>query len=212
MITKQELIDFQAEIEEVYKTGVIRGPIHLRDGGEDELISLFKYIKEDDYVFSTWANNRHALLKGVPRESVKARILEGRSMAMNFPEHRFYTSAIVGGIASIAVGVALGLKRNQSNNHVYVFLGDMAFQAGIVHESIRYSIYNNLPIRFVVEDNGKSVDTPTRQAWGNDKFAVIDLADYYNKQSIKYMGKHIVGVFMFESKYPHSGVGQFVSF
>src|SRR5688500_8752557 len=87
------LIEFENEIAEIYKTGVIRGPIHLRGGNEKQLIQIFKHIKKDDIVLATWANHLEALLHGVPRDKVKKRILEGHSMAMNFVEHNFYTSA-----------------------------------------------------------------------------------------------------------------------
>src|SRR5688572_6991737 len=105
-MNKQELQDFENEIADTYQTGVIKGPIHLRDGNEESLIEIFQSIKPTDYKFATWANHLEALLSGVPKEDVKARILEGRSMAMNFPNYRFYTSAIVGGICPIGVGVA----------------------------------------------------------------------------------------------------------
>ena len=91
-MNKQELIDFENEIAELYKVGKIRGPIHLRDGNEDILIKFFQKIKKDDYVFATWANHLEALLKGIPKEKVKEIILEGESMSMNLPEYNFYNS------------------------------------------------------------------------------------------------------------------------
>ena len=107
---KQQIVDFEKEVQELYEGGNIRGPIHLRDGNEDQLIKIFEDVRTEDYVFSTWGNHIHALLKGVPPESVKNRILESESMAMNFPEHRFFTSAIVAGIPPIALGTSHPLK------------------------------------------------------------------------------------------------------
>jgi TPP-dependent pyruvate/acetoin dehydrogenase alpha subunit len=213
-MNKTDLIAFRDDIEATYKTGVIRGPIHLRDGNEQVLIDLFQKLSigPKDYVFSTWANHFHALLKGVPASKVKARILEGESMAMNFPEHHFFTSAIVGGILPIATGVAAGLVRKFSDSRVFCFIGDMAFQTGIAHESIMYSISNTLPITFIIEDNGKSVGTPTEAAWGKDN--VEELTKFYqglcrqqrmvNGTSIEY--------YKYELSGPHSGVGEFISF
>ncbi len=211
---KQELIDFENDIEEIYKSGAIRGVIHLRDGGEDDLIEIFKSIKSDDYVFSTWANHRHALLKGIPKELVKQRILDGKSMEMSFQDYKFYCSAIVGGIGPIATGVALGIKKKGGSNHVYVMIGDMGFQAGVTHESIRFSIYNNLPITFVIEDNNKSVDTPTDKSWGSkaDSTYLDNLIKYYNKESSELNGRKIIKYYKYQSRFPHSGCGVFVSF
>lgn len=201
MISKQELIDFELEIENLYKTSAIRGPIHLRNGNEDNLISIFKYYYRDgDYVFSTWANHLHALLAGIPSELVKARILEGQSMAMNFPEHKFYTSAIVGGILPIAVGVANTIK---DDRRVMCFIGDMAFRTGIAHESIIYAGNNGLPILFIVEDNGKSVGTPTNDICKNE---IEDLVDFYND-----LGAEVI-YYKYDLSFPHSGTGNFISF
>ena len=86
------LIHFENEIAQIYETAAIKGPIHLRGGNEKILIKIFKQINTDDTVFATWANHLEALLHCIPREKVKKRILDGHSMAMNFPEYNFYTS------------------------------------------------------------------------------------------------------------------------
>ena len=206
---KQDIIDFEKEIRSLYEDGEIRGPIHLRDGNEDQLIEIFEHIKTNDYVFSTWANHIHALLKGIPRESVKNRILESESMAMNFPEHNFFTSAIVGGIPPIALGTALSFKRKDSKDRVWCFVGDMALRTGICHESIMYAISHDLPITFVVEDNGKSVGTPTQDAWGEVE---IDKLLKFYKSLIDLTSLCDIIYYKYSLTYPHSGTGTFVSF
>lgn len=206
---KQELIDFETKIEQLYKDAKVRGPIHLRNGNEDALIEIFKRISNKDYVFSTWANHLHALLKGIPKEKIENRILESQSMAMNFPEYRFYTSAIVSGISPISIGTALSIKRNGINSKVWCFLGDMSFRTGISHESIVYAISNNLPIVFVIEDNGKSVDTPTQNAWGS--IGTEELVAMY-KMMIREDSLCDIVYYQYESTYPHSGTGTFVAF
>lgn len=209
-MTKEKLIAFENDIAAIYTSGKIRGPIHLRNGNEEQLIDIFAHVRKEDYVFSTWANHLHALLKGIPEEKVKARILEGESMAMNFPEYKFYTSAIVAGCCPIAVGVASGLLRKQKHDRVYCFIGDMAFLTGIAQECIRYSINYNLPMTWVIEDNDRSVSTPTSTVWKEDVETVVDTihrsTNYENatRCRIKY--------YKYRSTYPHSGTGVFVSF
>src|SRR3989338_3991446 len=53
-------------------------------------------------------------------------ILKGNSITVCNPEHHFYSSGIVGGVTSIALGVALGLARSSTSEHVWLFVGDMA--------------------------------------------------------------------------------------
>jgi pyruvate dehydrogenase E1 component alpha subunit len=204
------LIKFEKQISKLYEDGLIRGPVHLRDGNEKQLVDIFKSINPEDYVFSTWANHLHALLKGIPAKNVKDRILESQSMAMNFPEYRFFTSAIVGGIPSIAIGTAISIKRNRDQNRVWCFLGDMAFRSGIAHESIMYAISNSLPITFVIEDNEKSVDTPTQNAWGI--VDILEIFEFYYSLILKYQSTCGIMYYKYKLSYPHSGTGTFVEF
>jgi len=124
-VTPADLIAFEREVADRFERGEIRGPIHLSGGNEQNLIDIFKGVPKDAWVFSTWRSHYHALLHGVPADKVMAQIMEGRSMNLAFPEHRFFTSAIVGGILPIAVGVAAAKQ-----NTVWCFVGDMAAMGG----------------------------------------------------------------------------------
>ena len=53
-------------------------------------------------------------------------------------------------------------------------MGDMTSETGIAHESIKYSIKNNLPIQFIIEDNNLSVCTDTRKTWGMNKLTYAE--------------------------------------
>lgn len=65
-MTKQELIDFESRIADLYRQGELPFLFHLSGGNEDQLIEIFKEIKEGDYVLSTHRNHYHALLHGIP--------------------------------------------------------------------------------------------------------------------------------------------------
>ena len=210
MLEVSELVKFEQEIAELYESGQIKAPVHLRDGNEKILKDLFVEldIGKEDYLYSTWASHLHALLKGVPAEQVRQDILEGRSITLHYPEYNFYSSAIVGGISPIAAGTALALKKQNKTNRVYCFLGDMAFRTGITHESIMYSISKALPITFIVEDNGKSVGTPTEECWG--KITTKSVFDLYDQLSLQSLTN--VVYYKYDISYPHSGTGVFVEF
>ena len=202
-MTKQELIDFEKEIADIYCAGKILAPIHLSDGNEDDLIKIFQNIKESDWVFSTWRSHYHALLHGVSREKVKAEILLGNSITLNFPEHRFFTSAIVGGIIPIATGVALALQLKKIERHVWCFIGDMTAETGAFYESVKYCENHALPITFIVEDNEESVGTPTNVVWG---YGDDQKPDYLLNQR-----KNII-YYHYKKQYPHVGAGRWVTF
>jgi TPP-dependent pyruvate/acetoin dehydrogenase alpha subunit len=209
LITPKELSDFEKDIQAIYEGGSIRGPVHLRDNNEGDLYDIFQNVKKEDFVFSTWGSHLHALLKGVPPEEIKKKILDGKSITLHFPKHHFYSSAIVGGICPIAVGTAWGCKSPPSSGRrVYCFIGDMTFLTGIASESIRYSLHHDLPITWVVEDNGVSVGTDTEKVWNSETYRWFEV--------YRDMGKGCenfdIIYYKFNMSYPHSGTGVFVEF
>lgn len=195
-MTKDELSDFESSIAEEFNAGKIPYPVHLASGCEVHLIDIFKEIRSQDWVFGTWRLHHHALLKGVQPEELRAAIHRGESMALRFDEHRVYGSAIVGGTVPIALGVALAIKRSGADEHVWLFIGDMAAQSGIVYEAIKYAGNFGLPLSVVIEDNGVSVLTNTLEAWGLDK-PPSDVS------FIRYQ---------YKSRWPHAGAGRRIQF
>jgi pyruvate dehydrogenase E1 component alpha subunit len=199
-LTAQDLIDFETEIAEAFNQAKIRAPVHLYSGNEEAMISIFQTIQPEDWVLCSWRSHYQCLLKGVPRERVRQEILAGRSIALCFPEYRILSSAIVTGVLPIAVGIALAIKRTGGAHKVCCFIGDMTSETGVAHECIKYSENHDLPIQFIIEDNGKSVCTDTRAVW-NQPVLTYELI-----QSPR------ITFYQYQNRYPHAGAGQRVQF
>ena len=165
--TVDRLRGFEARVRDAIDGGRVKGPVHLSGGNESQLIDIFRDVKRGDYVFGTYRAHYHALLHGLPEQYVMHEILVGRSMSLHSAEHRFFTSAIVGGCLPIALGVAAAVKRRRNHERVWSFCGDMAASAGTFHDCRKYAERQDLPITFVIEDNGMSTYTPTKEAWGD---------------------------------------------
>jgi TPP-dependent pyruvate/acetoin dehydrogenase alpha subunit len=187
------LIDTERKIRELFKQKKIRYMFHLSGGNEKELIEIFEQIKPDDWVFSTHRNHYHALLKGMEEEELINRVIRGESMHLFSKELKIFTSSIVGGVLPISVGVALGIKRDEMDNHVWTFVGDMCAEMGIFHECAKYAARNNLPITFVVEDNGYGI-MKTDESWG------------------LHNGKANIVRYKYNRIFPHAGSGDWVNF
>lgn len=194
-MNKKELIEFEKRIKRIYEKGKIKAPVHLSGNNEDHLIKIFKKINKSDWVFSSWRNHYHALLKGISPEWLEKEIIKGRSMGINNLKKKFYSSAIVGGIIPIAMGVAQSIKLKKQKNKVWVFIGDMTFETGIFHECYKYCKNFNLPIKFVIEDNNLSTNTPTNLAWKKKSKKPKDVIYYKYKR-----------------KFPHHGTGSWILF
>lgn len=202
-MTAQELRDFETEMGDCFRQKMIRAPIHLYDGNEDDIIKVFEQVKPEDWVFCSWRSHYQCLLKGVPRERLKADILAGRSISLCYPDYNIFSSAIVTGIVPIANGTALDIERRGGTEHVWCFVGDMTSETGCFHENWKYACNFDLPITFVIEDNGKSVCTDTKTTWG-----------YWEscKGGSVYMNRPKVIYYSYQTKYPHAGVGERIQF
>jgi hypothetical protein len=79
-------------------------------------------------------------------------------------------------------------------------MGEMTSETGMASECIKYSTNHQLPIRFIVEDNGKSVCTDTREVW--------------NQSTLTYENNShpLVKTYKYQTKYPHAGAGVRVQF
>jgi len=197
--TSKELRDFEEQIKQEFLKGTIKGPCHLAGGDEDQLIEIFSKIKRTDWVLSTWRSSYHAILHGVPKEKVWEKIMEGKSINLCFPDYNFYTSAIVGGIIPIAVGLGYALKG--TDNRVYCCIGDMAESCGMFHDSYKFVMINNLSVTFIVGNNFVSTNTPTLESWGlkpNPNRKVKTDVRYDNQWYWYYE---------YERVYPHVGIG-----
>jgi pyruvate dehydrogenase E1 component alpha subunit len=187
--TKEELIAFEDHIGDLYLDNKLPFLFHLSGGNEDELIEIFKDIKEGDYVISNHRNHYHALLHGVPPEVVEDRILNGRSMFIYDKERNFFVSAIIGGTPAIAAGIAWALKNKGSDKKVWCFIGDGTEDNGHLFEAVRYVDGWDLPCTFVIESNDRSCEASNADRWGT-------------KGHIKWDSPSVIK-YQYECTYPH---------
>ncbi len=201
LLSKEELISFEEDIANCFNKAMIKAPIHLYNGNEENIIKVFEKINENDWVLCSWRSHYQCLLKGVPPDKLKKDILEGRSISLCYSEYKILSSGIVTGVVPIALGIAFDIKRKNEVNKVYCFMGDMTSETGIVHECIKYSQNHKLPIHFIIEDNSLSVCTDTKKTWGLDRLTYENTNDDY----ITYYRYN-------SAKYPHAGSGKRIQF
>lgn len=195
-----QLIAFEREMADRFNEGIIKAPVHLSGGNEQYLIDYFRRrydAQRGDWVCTAWRSHYHALLAGVPPTRLRDDILAGKSITLTYPEHRFISSAIVGGILPIALGLAMATRQSGSSHRVHVFVGDMTARTGTYHEVLSYAAGHNLPLNVVVETNGKSVGTPTPDVWKTNTASPPDLEQY---------------IYDYELPFPHAGAGKWVKF
>lgn len=165
MTFTDRLIAFERRLQDDMAN--IHNPTHLCLGQEQVPQAIYDNIRPDDWVFSTHRAHGHALAKGVDEQKLWDEIhgyetgLNGGfsgSQGFSDPSRNFYCSAIVGGLVGVATGTAMALKLGKSDSIVVCCIGDAGTEQGVFWESINFAALHQLPIAYIVENNGKSVD------------------------------------------------------
>lgn len=143
-------------------------PVHLCLGQESVPADLHEWLQPQDWLFSTHRNHGHYLAKGGSEQKLWDEIMGlesglnggfSGSQGISDGSINFHASAIVGGLVGVATGTAYALKMNKSNAIVVCCLGDGGTEAGVFWESLNFAALHKLPIAYIVENNGLSVDS-----------------------------------------------------
>ncbi len=158
-----EIRQFELKAQEIYRSGVLPGFIHLYIGEEAVATGVCATLQSTDLIFSTHRGHGHALAKGVPARAVFAELWgkatgcssgRGGSMHLFSPSHGLMgTNGIVGGTLPLATGAALAAKLRGAGQIVVSFFGDGAVNTGSFHESMTLGAVWDLPILYVCENN-----------------------------------------------------------
>ena len=195
-ILEKEIIDFENKIKDLWEAAKIPYPVHFSGGNEKQLIEIFKEVNSGDYIFSTHRSHYHYLLAGGSPNKLEKMIMEKCTMQILEKSLNFLASSIVAGTPAIAVGVAFALKEKKSENKVWCFIGDGAEDEGHFYEAVRYADGYNLPCKFIIEDNNRSVETPKIERYGKSEMVWPKCVTRY----------------FYTPKYPHVGTGKLVNF
>ncbi|HZT31576.1 MAG TPA: thiamine pyrophosphate-dependent enzyme [Bryobacteraceae bacterium] len=201
-----EIRQLELKLQEVYRSGVMPGFIHLYVGEEAVAAGVCAHLRRSDYVTSTHRGHGHAFAKGIPAREIFAEIWgkatgccggRGGSMHIYAPEYGFLgTNGIVAAGIPIGAGAALAASLEGGDRVAVSFFGDGAVNNCAFHEGINLAAAWNLPAVFVCENNmyatemafaraTRNTDVSTRgpaygipgvQVDGNDVLAVYEVA------------------------------------
>lgn len=147
-------------------------PVHLSLGQEEVAVELHKHLRPDDWLFSTHRNHGHYLAKGGSEQKLWDEIMGlesglnggfAGSQGISDASINFHASAIVGGLVGVATGTAYALKLDGSKAIAVCVVGDGGTEAGVFWESLNFAALHKLPIAYLCENNGMSVDSPIEE-------------------------------------------------
>ena len=154
-----------------YKDLVMNG-FHPYRGQEAVAVGVCAALSPDDHVLSTHRPQGHALAKGSTPYKLFCEMLgrrggvsEGIGGPMQFIDkpHNFYCGSIVGSGVTIAGGVAMAMKRENTGTICACFFGDGASYTGSFHEGLNLATIWELPVLYICENNQYAEAMPVRE-------------------------------------------------
>lgn len=184
---------FEEKAEEAYAIGKIGGFCHLHIGQEAGAAGTILPLRDDDYVITAYRDHTQALAKGVDPKGVMAELYgradgvaggRGGSMHILDVSKNFMGGhGIVGGQIPLAAGIGWAIKYRGQDRVCVCFMGDAAVNQGAFLEALNMSAIWNLPVIYVVENNGYGMGT---------KFTRVSKTPIHERSSAYGIPAHIV--------------------
>jgi 2-oxoisovalerate dehydrogenase E1 component len=161
------------ELDRVEQEMVRRGEasFHVSGGGHESTAVLASLLHETDFLHLHYRDKALMIARGMPLHGFLDALLcnvrstsAGRNMVAHFTskEHNVVSMPTpVSNNALHACGVASAIRDTPSRPIVYCANGDGTTQQGEFYEAIAEAARENLPVLFMIQDNGLAISTST---------------------------------------------------
>ena len=166
--------EFEKKIVSLVEEGRIRGPVHTAIGQEATIVGACSALEKTDYLMGNHRSHGYMLAKGGNLQKMMDEIFgkesgvnHGRGGSMHLADAAagsIGATGIVGSGIPVACGAALSSKIKKENKVSMVFFGDGASNEGTAHESMNLASVWNLPVIFLLENNGCAVTVPAEKS------------------------------------------------
>jgi pyruvate dehydrogenase E1 component alpha subunit len=170
--TMRTIREFEERLHREFSTGEIPGFVHLYAGEEAVAAGVCGLLTADDYIASTHRGHGHAIAKGCDVMAMMAEIYgkatglcKGRGGSMHIADvdvGMLGANGIVGGGPPLVCGAGLKAKITGTDQVAVSFTGDGGSNQGTFLESLNLASVWDLPVIFVVENNGYAEATSSR--------------------------------------------------
>ncbi len=121
---------------------------------------------------------------------------KGRERSFHFGTNEYHIIGMIshlGAMLGVADGIALATKLQKEPKVTIVYSGDGGASQGDFHEAINVAAVWNLPVIFLIENNGYGLSTPSNEQYKFKYF--IDKAIGYGIEAIQIDGNNILEVY-----------------
>ncbi len=186
-----------------YQGGSMGGFLHLYIGQESVAIGCVSLMGKNDHVITAYRDHAHALGVGMSMNECMAELFgkatgcskgKGGSMHYFAPDKNYWGGhGIVAGQTPLGLGLAYGLKYRGLKGAAICFLGDGAVNQGAFHESLNLAALWDLPVIYIIENNGYSMGTSQERSSAFDG-CLAKRAEGYGMAWDHFVGENIYDV------------------
>ncbi len=195
---------FDERMEALYRQGRLPGAIYSGRGQEGTHVGVAYPLREDDSLFPTHRDLSAQLTKGLDLKRVMAQFwgrIDGYTRGRDGNSHigdwygsRTWTVMSHLPIAyPVACGAALAYKRLGEPRVAMAICGDGATSNGRWHEALNVSAIYQLPVVWVVNNNGYAYSTPNELEVPTPTIA--ERADAYGMPGVRVDGQDVLEVY-----------------
>lgn len=159
---------------------------------------------ENDHIITAYRDHAHALAVGMTMNECMAELLgkatgcskgKGGSMHYFAPDKNYWGGhGIVGGQTPLGAGIAYALKYKGLKGCCMCFLGDGAINQGAFHESLNLAALWDLPVIYIIENNGYSMGTSQERSSSHPAEGLAARAEGYNMEWESINGESLFAV------------------
>jgi len=201
--TMKIIREFEDRLHVDFAEGEIPGFVHLYAGEEASAAGIMMHLNDNDRIASTHRGHGHCIAKGVDVKAMMSEIYgkstgacrgKGGSMHIaDLSKGMMGANGILGAGAPLACGAALAAKKLGHGGIGISFVGDGASNQGMFLESLNLAAVWDLPVVFVVENNGYAESTSVDWAVACDSY--VDRATGFGLPGVTVDGTDFFAVY-----------------